>query len=280
MPELPEVEVVRRGSDRWFRDRWIEQVTVRHPRSVRRHIGGPDDFIDQLVNQRFGRFGRRGKYMWFALSADHCVVVHLGMSGQIRVCDPMSQADAHERIRITFADGGEALTFRDQRTFGGMHVDDLDEKGIPQTLRHIALDPLDPDFDAIAVVARIRSKRSPIKNVLLDQSVVSGIGNIYADEALWRARLHWGQPAISLTPRTTRQLLDQAASVMRAALEQGGTSFDSLYVNVNGQSGYFSRQLDAYGREGSPCRRCGTLIRREKYANRSSFRCPKCQRIR
>jgi len=157
-----------------------------------------------------------------------------------------------------------------------MYLDDLVD-GVPTSITHIALDPLDPNFDDRATARAIRRKDTEIKRVLLDQSVVSGIGNIYADEALWRSRLNGRRPTSRLTNGQVIELLDHARDVMTSALDQGGTSFDSLYVNVNGESGYFERSLDAYGREGEPCRRCGAPIRREAFMNRSSFRCPRCQ---
>jgi len=126
----------------------------------------------------------------------------------------------------------------------------------------------------------MRTRRTTVKRALLDQSLVSGIGNIYADESLWRARLHFDHPTDELSARKANEVLRHAGEVMAEALEQGGTSFDSLYVNVNGESGYFDRGLDAYGREGLPCRRCGTPMVREQFANRSSTRCPRCQRLR
>jgi formamidopyrimidine-DNA glycosylase len=148
---------------------------------------------------------------------------------------------------------------------------------VPEPVAHIARDPLDPLFDREAVVTVLRRKHSEIKRQLLDQTVVSGVGNIYADESLWRAKINGARLAANLTRRQLSELLDAATEVMREALGQGGTSFDSLYVNVNGQSGYFDRSLNVYGREDLPCPRCGTAIRREKFMNRSSFYCAKCQ---
>jgi formamidopyrimidine-DNA glycosylase len=177
-------------------------------------------------------------------------------------------------------DDGTALSFVDQRTFGGWMLTDLvtvDGTEVPAPVAHIARDPLDPEFGRDGVVTVLRRKHSEIKRQLLDQTVVSGIGNIYADEALWRAKINGERLASSLPRARLASLLDAAAEVMAEALGQGGTSFDSLYVNVNGESGYFERSLDAYGREGEPCRRCGAIMRREKFMNRSSFYCPKCQ---
>lgn len=279
MPELPEVEVVRRGIDQWATEREIARVEVLHPRAVRSMI---EPLHDALVAQQFRCASRRGKYLWLPMDADECLVVHLGMSGQV-LMQPSSHPDEkHLRVRIAFRDQQREMRFVDQRTFGGMYVDSLVPDSasgrIPRSVAHIARDLLDPLCDRAEVVHRIRHKDAEIKRVLLDQTVVSGIGNIYADEALWRARLHGGRSARSLRPATISELLDHAEAVMREALSQGGTSFDSLYVNVNGESGYFSRDLAAYGREGEPCLRCGNPLRREAFMNRSSFSCPRCQR--
>ena len=203
--------------------------------------------------------------------------MHLGMSGQVLMQPPSEADETHLRVRVRFADDDREMRFVDQRTFGGMHVDEVLD-GVPSSITHIARDPLDPDFDAAATVRAIRHKDSEVKRVLLDQSVVSGIGNIYADEALWRSSINGRRRGSALTSAQVRTVVSNAREVMLEALAQGGTSFDSLYVNVNGESGYFERALDAYGREGEPCRRCGAAIRREAFMNRSSYRCPRCQR--
>ncbi len=277
MPELPEVEVVRRGLAAHVTGRTITAVRVHHPRAVRRHEAGPADLTARLLDTRITGTGRRGKYLWLTLDDGSALVVHLGMSGQMLLGEVAN--DNHLRI-AALLDDGTAMSFVDQRTFGGWMLADLvtvDGTDVPIPVAHLARDPLDPKFNRKGVVTVLRRKHSEIKRQLLDQTVVSGIGNIYADEALWRARVHGGRLASSLTRGKLGELLDAAADVMTDALEQGGTSFDSLYINVNGESGYFDRSLDAYGREGEPCRRCGAVMRREKFMNRSSYYCPKCQ---
>lgn len=281
MPELPEVEVVRRGLQARVVGKTITAVRVHHPRAVRRHEAGPADLTARLLDARIAGTDRRGKYLWLLLDGradpDAALVVHLGMSGQMLLGE-VPRAD-HVRISALL-DDGTVLSFADQRTFGGWMLADLvsvDGSVLPAPVAHLARDPLDPKFDADAVVNVLRRKHSEIKRQLLDQTVVSGIGNIYADEALWRAKVHGARIADTLSRRRLTAILDAAAAVMRDALAQGGTSFDSLYVNVNGESGYFDRSLDAYGREGEPCRRCGAVMRREKFMNRSSFYCPRCQ---
>lgn len=295
MPELPEVEVVRRGLHPHVVGKTMTAVRVHHPRAVRRHEAGPADLTARLLNARITGTDRRGKYLWLLLGtepagqeSDTALVVHLGMSGQMLLGGgPPSREAARgkvpraDHVRISaLLDDGTVLSFADQRTFGGWMLADLvevDGSVLPEPVAHLARDPLDPRFDADAVVKVLRRKHSEIKRQLLDQQVVSGIGNIYADEALWRAKLNGARIADTLSRKQLIAVLDAAAEVMRDALAQGGTSFDSLYVNVNGESGYFDRSLDAYGRDGEPCRRCGTVMRREKFMNRSSFYCPKCQ---
>jgi formamidopyrimidine-DNA glycosylase len=281
MPELPEVEVVRRGLQAHVVGKTITAVRVHHPRAVRRHDAGPADLTARLLGARISGTDRRGKYLWLTLGSvddpDAALVVHLGMSGQM-LLGAVPRAD-HVRISALL-DDGTVLSFADQRTFGGWLLADLvtvDGSVVPVPVAHLARDPLDPRFDADAVVEVLRRKHSELKRQLLDQRVVSGIGNIYADEALWRAKVHGARIAATLSRPRLAAVLDAAADVMRDALAKGGTSFDSLYVNVNGESGYFDRSLDAYGREGESCRRCGAVMRREKFMNRSSFYCPRCQ---
>lgn len=268
--------MVRRGLQAHIAGKIITAVAVRHPRAVRRHEAGAADLTARLLGAQIAGTDRRGKYLWL-LVGDEALVVHLGMSGQM-LLGPITKTE-HLRIAVTL-DDGTALSFVDQRTFGGWQLADLvtvDGSRLPEPVAHIARDPLDPLFDRDRVVNVLRRKHSEIKRQLLDQTVVSGIGNIYADEALWRAGINGARIAEKLTRRQLAELLDCAAEVMREALSEGGTSFDSLYVNVNGQSGYFDRSLNVYGREDRNCRRCGAVIRREKFMNRSSFYCPVCQ---
>ncbi len=279
MPELPEVEVVRRGLDDHVRGRTIAAAAILHPRAARRHVAGPEDLAARLVGATITGTARRGKYLWLVLDDEDALLAHLGMSGQMLITSVDEEVAAHERARFSFTDGGSDLRFDDQRTFGHLMYD---EGGavLPLPIAHIARDPFDPQFDQAAAVARIKSKRTGIKRALLDQTLVSGIGNIYADEALWAAKVHGETAASALSKPRISALIDAAREVMAAALAQGGTSFDSLYVDVAGSSGYFERSLHAYGREGEPCDRCGTPIVREQFMNRSSHFCPGCQRKR
>ncbi|MBT9254335.1 bifunctional DNA-formamidopyrimidine glycosylase/DNA-(apurinic or apyrimidinic site) lyase [Phycicoccus sp. MAQZ13P-2] len=277
MPELPEVEVVRRGLAAHVEGRRLATVELRGHRVARRHLPGPQDLAHRLEGRRVAAVRRRGKYLWWDLEDSVGLILHLGMSGQLLVEDAAAPDEKHLHGRFTFEDGGPELRFVDQRTFGGLALADLDDAGVPLSIAHIAPDPLEPAFDRAATIRRIKAKDSAVKRVLLDQTVVSGIGNIYADESLWRAQVHGERPASALTKPRIGALLDHATDVMTEALGQGGTSFDALYVNVNGASGYFDRSLAAYGQAGRPCRRCGTPIRREQFMNRSSFSCPRCQ---
>jgi formamidopyrimidine-DNA glycosylase len=285
VPELPEVEVVRRGLERWVVGRTVAAVQVRHPRAVRRHLPGPQDFADRITGQEIRAARRRGKYLWLPLVDGDDLVGHLGMSGQLLVADPAVPDGEHLRVRLRFSDGPPELRFVDQRTFGGLYLDASGASdatagaadAVPASIRHIARDPLDPAFDDSKFAAAVRRRRTGIKRALLDQTLVSGVGNIYADEALWRARLHWARPTETLTRPALDALLGALRAVLTEALGAGGTSFDSLYVNVDGESGYFDRSLAVYGRAGEPCLRCGTPLRREAFMNRSSHFCPRCQ---
>jgi formamidopyrimidine-DNA glycosylase len=286
VPELPEVEVVRRGLAAHVVGRTIERARVLHPRAVRRHLAGADDLTARLAGRTLESARRRGKYLWLPTGPDEALVAHLGMSGQLLVEQPDAPQELHLRVCLDFADGGPQLRFVDQRTFGGLSLETLVETGdnpadatdtVPESVAHIGRDLLDPLVVDEAVVIRLRARRTGLKRALLDQTLVSGVGNIYADEALWRARLHGARPTETLTRPEARRVLGFAREVMAEALGEGGTSFDRLYVDVNGASGYFDRSLAAYGQEGRPCPRCGTPIRREAFMNRSSYSCPRCQ---
>jgi len=289
MPELPEVEVVRRGLEDHVVGRRIETADFFGARVARRHQPGPVDLADRLRDNLVQAAERRGKYLWLVLEAPDChrqgLVIHLGMSGQLLVEAASAPRETHLHGTFDFADDGPQLRFVDQRTFGGIALADLVPDvcsvprtwGVPDSITHIAPDPLEAAFDQGAVIARLKSRHTAVKRCLLDQGVVSGIGNIYADEALWRAKVHGERAAAALSRPALGRLIGHAREVMLEALGSGGTSFDALYVDVFGASGYFDRSLNAYGREGRPCPRCGTLIRREAFMNRSSYSCPRCQ---
>lgn len=303
MPELPEVEVVRRGLESWVSGRRIEAVRVHDPRSVRRHPGGPDDFAATLVGTCVTEAVRRGKFLWMpldGLSGRIALVAHLGMSGQLLVEE--SEAADEKHLKVTLGLGAspgkpDQLRFIDQRIFGGLFLSEMlltpdgapggrgsDQPFVPHAAAHIARDVLDPAFDVELFHGRLRARRTSIKRAILDQNLVSGVGNIYADEALWEAGMHYARPTDTMRRPDTARLVEALRAIMTRALDAGGTSFDELYVNVNGASGYFSRSLNAYGRGGQPCRRCerggvASLIRRDPFMGRSSYSCPTCQRV-
>jgi formamidopyrimidine-DNA glycosylase len=283
VPELPEVETVRAGIEQHVVGRTVATAQVLNARAVRRDPAGPDGFAAAIAGRTFLRAERRGKYLWFALDDVEALLAHLGMSGQLLVGDPDRPLSPHVRARFTFTDGGPDLRFTDQRTFGHVMLVPLvypDDRSrvVPGPIAHIAPDPLEAAFDQKDFAARLALKKTQVKRALLDQSLISGIGNIYADEALWRARLHWARPTDTLTRAEVSRLLEAVREVLTEALKAGGTSFDALYVNVNGESGYFDRSLNAYGREGEPCARCAAPIRRDAFMNRSSYSCPRCQK--
>ncbi|MER3389148.1 MAG: bifunctional DNA-formamidopyrimidine glycosylase/DNA-(apurinic or apyrimidinic site) lyase [Microcella sp.] len=301
MPELPEVEVVRHGLAPAITGAVIESVEVYDERSLRRHDGPAEDFIERVTGARIDSAVRRGKFLWLPIAdalADprEAIVVHLGMSGQVLLRERGVDDGSLTRLRfeITHPEHGPLrVNFVDQRIFGSMAIDALlptpdgaaggfgsAQPSIPSQVSHIARDPLDPAFDERLFLRRLAARRTTVKRALLDQTLVSGIGNIYADEALWAARVHYDQPTEHLGPRRARTLLAEVRTVLRRALDEGGTSFDAQYVNVNGASGYFSHSLRAYGQQGRPCERCGRSIVRVQFMNRGSHFCPRCQRIR
>ena len=297
MPELPEVETVRAGLASHVIGALVNEIEVHDSRSLKRNFSGLDGFVNELTGERLQGVIRRGKFLWLPLTATRAVVCHLGMSGQVLVRSKEFGDDKLTRItlRLVKPTGEEIeMRFVDQRLFGGMQIDDLLETGegvpaghfpegeassmIPVSVSHIARDPLDPNFDAGLVVSKMRKRSSGIKRVLLDQNLMSGIGNIYADETLWRTRLNYDRPASIISAKKLNDVIEVAKDVLDEAVERGGTSFDEQYKNVNGESGYFSQDLNAYSRAGLPCQRCGSAIKREAWANRSSYFCPKCQR--
>jgi formamidopyrimidine-DNA glycosylase len=285
VPELPEVEVIRAGLEPAVTGATVESVEVLDERSLRRHVGPSEDFIHRLTGAVLGTPQRRGKFLWLPLRVEpvetaSALLIHLGMSGQV-LLRPAGTDDLRTRIRLDLSTG-ERINFVDQRIFGSMAIDELVDAGhgqtVPAQVAHIARDPLDPHFDESLFRSRLARKNTGIKRAMLDQTLISGIGNIYADEALWRAKLHYEMPTATLSAAKVRQLVAEVRSVMLQALAEGGTSFDEQYKNVNGYSGYFERSLQAYGQQGKPCPRCGQPIVREQFMNRGSHFCPRCQR--
>lgn len=275
------------------------------------------DFERRVTGLMLGAPVRRGKFLWLPVSrpaeagfgiAPQALLAHLGMSGQLLLRAHEATDDRHVRIRLWIAHpahGELRLDFADQRLFGSLALDALRPTAdgapggfagerllrgageasaaapvLPSQAAHIARDPLDPAFDDDRFVAALRSRATGVKALLLDQTLVSGVGNIYADEALWRARMHPERAGREVSARKARELLLRLREVFGQALAEGGTSFDEQYVNVNGEAGYFAHSLHAYGRAGEPCHRCGAVIKRVPFGGRSSHFCPKCQRRR
>jgi formamidopyrimidine-DNA glycosylase len=253
MPELPEVETVRLGLAKHVIGKKIRKVEVLHPRATATKSLAP---LSSLVGAKIKGVSRRGKFLWFDLDRPEVLVAHLGMSGQFLISNSVSKKEQapvrHLRVRIDL--GRTELRFIDQRTFGWLAVENT-TAGVPTAASHIALDPFDPNFDLEIAIARFSGKRTEIKRALLDQEVISGVGNIYADETLWRSKVHPETRCEKIKPAKIREVILNATKVMKEALAQGGTSFDELYINVNGES----------------------AIRRIRFANRSSHFCPKCQ---
>jgi formamidopyrimidine-DNA glycosylase len=221
--------------------------------------------------------------------SDEALVIHLGMSGQVLLRERAAARDRLTRVvlEVRHPEHGELrIDFVDQRIFGSMALDRLvptgddPEQRVPSQVAHIARDPMDPRFDDRAFLRALARKQTTIKRALLDQTLISGVGNIYADESLWAARVHYDQPTATLSRARATTLLAEVRRVLGTALAEGGTSFDAQYVNVNGDSGYFSHSLNAYGQQGLPCPRCGRPIVRESFMNRGSHFCAFCQRIR
>ena len=278
MPELPEVETVRLGLEPWVVGRKIKDIELVHKGGNRAKVIAP---IVTAKGARVNAIKRRGKFLWFELDRDFALVAHLGMSGQFIIQNRKTPAEKHLRVRIDCGDRSKEIRFIDQRTFGWVAIDNLVAEGndlLPASVARIAPDIFDSKFDQEIVVTKLGKKKSAIKRVLLDQTVMSGVGNIYADEALWLAQIHPERIASTLNESEVKALLKAVKTVMRRALKQGGTSFDSLYINVNGESGYFAVELEAYGQEDEPCSRCGKQIKRIVFGNRPSHFCPNCQK--
>ena len=298
MPELPEVETVRAGLASKIIGARVVDDSISDARSLKLHVLGPKHFVDELLGQCLLAVVRRGKFLWLPLSDSRALVGHLGMSGQMLLREKGYDSDPQTRVVLSVeSQSGQPLEIRfvDQRIFGSLAIEDLVPtsdgapggfspespvgSSIPAVVAHIARDLLDQHFNSDSVVDKMQARSSGIKRVLLDQNLLSGIGNIYADESLWLAQLHYDQPTNSIAPEKLTKLISIATGVLERAVIQGGTSFDEQYKNVNGDSGYFAQSLNAYGQAGKPCPRCGEEIKRVAWANRGSHFCPNCQRL-
>jgi formamidopyrimidine-DNA glycosylase len=276
MPELPEVETVRRGLQHLVTGYRITEALDLHPRALKPESIAP---LSTLNGANITGTNRRGKFMWLTLNRPYVLVAHLGMSGQFLIHQKNLPKATHVRARFHLKKTmrTQELVFNDQRTFGWLSIEELTDN-VPTSAQHIAPDPFDPLFDKAATVKNYLRRTIKIKTALLNQEIMSGVGNIYADETLWRAKVHPETITSELSAKKIAAIIDYATQVMSEAIEKGGTSFDDLYINVNGESGFFEQSLAAYGQEGEPCPRCGTPIKRITFGARSSHFCSRCQK--
>jgi formamidopyrimidine-DNA glycosylase len=292
MPELPEVETVRRGLTPLI-GATISNAELYHRRTFRQFPGTAEEFASQLVGSQVSAIARRGKFLWMPFAERSALVVHLGMTGQLRLDTGIAGANPHLRARInlTTPDGdGINLDFIDPRTFGYLALSSLTPTDdgapagegsitalLPDIASHIARDIADPHLDLTAASGRIATTSRPIKTALLDQNLISGIGNIYVDEALWECGIDPRTKASALSPSTILQILAAARAVSERSLAAGGTTFDGQYVDAQGNAGNFVNELNAYGRAGKPCYRCGSAIEKFPLGGRGTHVCPTCQ---
>jgi formamidopyrimidine-DNA glycosylase len=283
MPELPEVEVVRKGLAKHVKNRKISNAKVRNNRALRNFEFSTKTFEKTVAGFTINSVERRGKFLWMTLkNSSQAISAHLGMSGQMLMVKKKEKPSTHARVTFDFSDTKRSLHFIDQRTFGWVNLEELveakDKRLVPQSVLHISPDLFEETFDLDKTISNIKKRKTGIKQALLNQEIVAGIGNIYADEALWLAKTHWADVCENLSEKKINEILISAKEVMAKALEKGGTSFDDLYIDVNGESGYFENELNAYGREGERCYRCDLEMVREAFSNnRSSTICPNCQ---
>lgn len=276
MPELPEVETVRRGLVSLVKGYKITGAHDLHPRALKSESIAP---LKAIQGAKIIDLNRRGKFLWFVLDRPQVLVAHLGMSGQFLIHQQGHAKAKHVRAQfdLTKQMRKRELVFNDQRTFGWVSVEETTD-GVPSSAQHIARDPFDAKFDLQETIENFAKRKIRIKTALLNQEIMSGVGNIYADETLWRAKVHPEISTADLSKKKIASIIGYATEVMSEAIEQGGTSFDDLYINVNGESGFFEQALAAYGRTDEPCPRCGTPIRRITFGARSSHFCPRCQK--
>lgn len=276
MPELPEVETVRRGLEHLVTGYRITESLDFHPRLLKAESIAP---LSSLVGAKITGTNRRGKFLWLTLNRPYVLVAHLGMSGQFLIHQSHRPRAKHVRAQFRLKRNlrTQELIFNDQRTFGWLSIEQI-TNGVPTSAQHIAPDPFDPLFNKDAAISNYLKRNIKIKTALLNQEIISGVGNIYADETLWRSKVHPETLTSELTPKKVTSIIESATEVMQEAINQGGTSFDDLYINVNGESGFFEQSLAVYGQEDQPCPRCGAPIRRITFGARSSHFCPRCQK--
>jgi formamidopyrimidine-DNA glycosylase len=278
--ELPEVEVVRRDLEKDVVGRKVSEAEVRPSKNamrvIRRH-GKRREFTDRLVGRKFTKAERRGKYVLLHLDNGDVLVVHFGMSGQFVRGNKRVPLPPHTHVVITFQQGGD-LRFVDPRTFGEMFVTAADELGKVKELQHIAIDPLDHVFTWNAFGAALAERAAKMKQLLMDQKFISGLGNIYSDEVLFAAGLRYDRLSDSLSSQEVRRLYRAMQEVLQDAIRFRGTTLDDeAYLDLFGKPGEFQNELKVYGRTGLPCRRCRTPIQAVKISGRNAYFCPQCQ---
>ena len=279
MPELPEAEVVRRGLAATIVGRTVRAVDAPPGRVVRRNPS-PTALADALTGRVVTAVDRVGKFLVLRVDGSSAVIVHLGMSGQVSIGRSGDARPRHTHVVVSFTDGDE-WRFVDPRTFGHVFVSDLGPDGRPLDLAHLGVDPLGPGFTLGYLVALAAGRDARAKLFLMDQRRIAGLGNIYSDEILWRARVRWDRPVGSLDRRELGAVRRATVSILRDAIAAGGSSLsDGQYVDVDGASGQYQDQHRVYARAGQPCPRCRAPIARERFGGRSTFSCPSCQASR
>lgn len=280
MPELPEVEVIRRDLEKEIVGRKIRHAEVRNTKNamriVRRHPRRKD-FEDQLAGAKITRIDRRGKYLLIHLDNEKVLVVHLGMSGQLIKSKTSAEFEPHTHVVINFMVGGQ-LRYVDPRTFGEMFVTDPDELGTIKELQNLGHDPLEEAIPWQLFSETLGEKKMKLKALLMDQKFICGVGNIYSDEILFASGIRYDRPSEQLSSQEVRRLYRAVQEVLQDAIRHRGTSaFDEQYRDLYGEAGEYQQFLKVYQREGMPCRRCRTPIERARWSNRSTFYCPQCQ---
>ncbi|MDQ7054228.1 MAG: bifunctional DNA-formamidopyrimidine glycosylase/DNA-(apurinic or apyrimidinic site) lyase [candidate division KSB1 bacterium] len=273
MPELPEVETIRRGLEPHLYGKRLQSLRVHEPR-----LRWPVDeakIKTAIENRRLQDIRRRAKYLLFDFEGGQTLLVHLGMSGQLRLLRKPAELERHDHIQLFF-EGGLELRYRDPRRFGMMDVVAIDRVAGHPRLQHLGAEPLDETIPADSFYHTVRKSRKPIKNLLMDATFMVGVGNIYANEALFYAGVHPETPAQRLPLEKWCELLACVRQVLRKALREGGTTLND-FVDSRGEPGYFQLSLAVYGREGEPCPQCGSAIQKTVLTGRGTFFCPRCQ---
>ena len=278
--ELPEVEVMRRDLERDVVGRRIKTAEVKSSRNamrvIRRH-GKRKDFTSRLEGRKLAKVERRGKYILLHLDSGDALVTHFGMSGQFQRGNGRVAIEPHTHVVLTFQQGGD-LRFVDPRTFGEMFVTSADELGKVKELQHIAIDPLDQVFTWPTFQYLLAQRGAKMKQLLMDQKFISGLGNIYSDEVLFAAGIRYDRLSDTLSSQEVRRLYRAIQETVQDAIKMRGTTLDDeAYVDLFGKPGEYQGELKVYGREGEPCRRCRTPIQTVKVSQRTSYFCPQCQ---